>query len=533
MANTSLPVALLLDLGHPGRRAGDWEVRSSTLRAMLRSGAIGSHILKHPSARLLVQDLNGPLPLSAVLATRLLTKGPALIEDRSGATLALSLQSTAGQILAWLRDSRAASRLLATSRSTVESLEQTVALPRPAPPWKTASGMLFLRSDLVSGVMAGGSIAHLSGVLNEFQKKLGVVDLITTDPVPLLDPGIHVDVVKTERHAWTRIELHQLNHNARLFGAAGKIAGNRPGCLLYQRYSLHNWTGVSIARRFGLRFVLEFNGSETWVAQNWGRPLRYSKLAERIEQLNLNAADLVTVVSEPLRAQLLARGIPDDRIFVNPNAVDLRRFEPKIDGSKVRSRYGLEGCCVIGFIGTFGPWHGAENLAEAFTLLLEQRPDLRGQVRLLLIGDGTRLPAVKEILQNCNRLGDAVITGLTPQQDGSSYLAACDILALPTVPNPDGSPFFGSPTKLFEYMAMGRGIAASAIGQITEILQNERTALLVPPADAGRLAHALERLVDDTALRARLGAAARNEAELRHSWGAHVSRLIERIGTAR
>jgi glycosyltransferase involved in cell wall biosynthesis len=140
---------------------------------------------------------------------------------------------------------------------------------------------------------------------------------------------------------------------------------------------------------------------------------------------------------------------------------------------------------------------------------------------------------VKEILQNRNRLGDAVITGLVPQQDGSSYLAACDILALPTVPNPDGSPFFGSPTKLFEYMAMGRGIAASAIGQITKVLQDKRTALLVPPADAGRLAHALERLVDDSALRARLGVAARVEAELRHSWGAHVSRLIERIGTLR
>ena len=379
----------------------------------------------------------------------------------------------------------------------------------------------------------GGSIAHLSGVLNEFQKKLGAVGLITADPVPLLDPGIHVGVVKTERHAWTSVELHQLNHNARLISAAGKIAANRPGCLLYQRYSLHNWTGVSVARRFGLPFILEFNGSEPWVAENWGRPLRYAKLAERIEQLNLRAADLVTVVSEPLRAQLLARGIPNDRIFVNPNAADLTRFAPEIDGTNVRAQYGLDNCCVIGFIGTFGPWHGAETLAEAFSLLLEQRPDLRGRVRLLLIGDGTRLPAVKEILQIRNRLGDTIITGLVPQQQGNSYLAACDILALPTVPNPDGSPFFGSPTKLFEYMAMGRGIAASAIGQITEILQDERTALLVPPADAGRLAHALERLVDDPALRVRLGAAARVEAELRHSWGAHVSRLIERIGTLR
>jgi glycosyltransferase involved in cell wall biosynthesis len=533
MANTSLPVAVLLDLSHPGRRGGDWEVRPSTLRGMLRTGTIGLHILKHPSARLLVEDLDGPLPLSAVLATRLLTTGPASIEDRSGATLTLSPQSTAHQILAWLRDTRAASRLLAASQSTVQSLEQTAASPRVAPPWNPESGVLFLRSDLASGTVAGGSIAHLSGVLNEFQKQLGNVDLITTDPIPLLDPGIHVDVVKTERHAWTSIELHRLNHNARLIGAAGKIAANKPGCLLYQRYSLHNWTGVSVARRHGLRFVLEFNGSEPWVAENWGRSLRYVKLSECIEQLNLNAADLVTVVSEPLRAQLLARGIPDDRVFVNPNAVDLTRFAPEIDGTKVRAQYGLDSCCVIGFIGTFGPWHGAETLAEAFSLLLERRPDLRGRVRLLLIGDGTRLPAVKEILQSHNRLGDTIIAGLVPQQQGNSYLAACDILALPTVPNPDGSPFFGSPTKLFEYMAMGRGIAASAIGQIAEILQDERTALLVPPADAECLARALECLVDDPSLRTQLGGAARAAAELRHGWGAHVTRLKDRIGALR
>jgi glycosyltransferase involved in cell wall biosynthesis len=110
-------------------------------------------------------------------------------------------------------------------------------------------------------------------------------------------------------------------------------------------------------------------------------------------------------------------------------------------------------------------------------------------------------------------------------------LAACDIVVLPTVPNPDGTQFFGSPTKLFEYMAMGRAIAASAIGQVSNILHNERTALLIPPADPAGLAQALIRLIDDHALRARLGSAARVQAELRHSWVNHVSRLLERIKT--
>jgi glycosyltransferase involved in cell wall biosynthesis len=526
---SSLPAALLLDLSHPGRRPGDWEVRPSTLRGLTRSGAIISHVLRHPSARLLVEDLDSPLSLSPVLASRLLTTGPAWIEDRAGRTLTLSARYTVRLVLAWLRDLRAASHVLRASEGTVQALEQIALSPRPLPLWNPSAGVLFLRTDFSRGVLAGGSIAHLTGVLNEFQSRLGAVDLVTTDPLPLLDPGIHVKIVRPEQRTWAGDELHQLNHNARLTSAAAAVAANKPGCLLYQRYSLHNWTGAIIARRLGLRFVLEFNGPAPWVAENWARPLLYAGIAERIEQLNLKAADLVTVISEPLREQLLARGIRDERIVVNPNGVDLARYTPDLDGGPVRARYGLEGRCVIGFIGTFGPWHGTETLAEAFALLLERRQDLRERIRLLLIGDGARLPAVKDLLQRRNRLGEVVLTGLVPQDQGNAYLAACDILVLPTVPNPDGSPFFGSPTKLFEYMAMGRCIAASAIGQVADILQDGQTALLVPPADSEGLADAIVRLVNDPLLRARLGGAARAQAELRHGWGGHVSCLIDRV----
>ena len=68
------------------------------------------------------------------------------------------------------------------------------------------------------------------------------------------------------------------------------------------------------------------------------------------------------------------------------------------------------------------------------------------------------------------------------------------------MPNPDGTPFFGSPTKLFEYMAMGKGIVASDLEQIGEVLEHGRTAWLVPPGDVDALADGLRRLIDDPAL---------------------------------
>jgi glycosyltransferase involved in cell wall biosynthesis len=266
-----------------------------------------------------------------------------------------------------------------------------------------------------------------------------------------------------------------------------------------------------------------------WVARHWGRPLRYETLSARIERLNLRASHLVSVVSRPLADEVQAQGVDARRVLVNPNGVDPDRYRPDLDGTAVRERYGLTGRTVVGFIGTFGPWHGAEVLAEAFVRLLQSRPDYRNQVRLLWIGDGVTLPRVRRIVEDGGVADACAFTGLVPQAGGPAHLAACDVFASPHVPNADGSPFFGSPTKLFEYMAMGRGIVASALDQIADVLSDGRTALLVPAGDAGALAVALERLVDERALRAGMGAAAREVALERYTWREHVRRTIEAL----
>jgi glycosyltransferase involved in cell wall biosynthesis len=103
------------------------------------------------------------------------------------------------------------------------------------------------------------------------------------------------------------------------------------------------------------------------------------------------------------------------------------------------------------------------------------------------------------------------------------------VLVSPHGRQADGGEFFGSPTKLFEYMAAGRPIVASAVGQIAETLQNDETALLVPPDDPMALCQAIVRLVDDPDLRARLAAAARRSAEEHHTWRQNAERLLGRF----
>ena len=184
---------------------------------------------------------------------------------------------------------------------------------------------------------------------------------------------------------------------------------------------------------------------------------------------------------------------------------------------------------IIGFIGTFGKWHGAEVLVEAFGQLLHRYPEYQERVKLLMIGDGITMPLVKENVDKFAIKESCVLTGLIPQEEGPNYLAACDILVASHIPNPDATPFFGSPTKLFEYMAMGKGIVASDLDQIGEVLKHDHTACLVKPGDVESLMIGLKTLIDDGEKRERLGKAARQEVVTKYTWKEHTRKIIQRL----
>jgi glycosyltransferase involved in cell wall biosynthesis len=115
--------------------------------------------------------------------------------------------------------------------------------------------------------------------------------------------------------------------------------------------------------------------------------------------------------------------------------------------------------------------------------------------------------------------------GALPHDEALARLAACDILASPHVPLPD-QPFFGSPMKIFEYMALGRPIVASRLEQLGEVLEDGRTAVLVRPGDAGDLAAGIERVLSVPDRGAALGRAARTEVERAHTWDSRAADIL-------
>jgi glycosyltransferase involved in cell wall biosynthesis len=177
---------------------------------------------------------------------------------------------------------------------------------------------------------------------------------------------------------------------------------------------------------------------------------------------------------------------------------------------------------LVGFVGSFGPWHGVLTLAEA----IKSIPASSG-IRFLLVGSGSLHEEVARRLSSECAERRVILTGAVAHGKVPALLDACDILVSPHVPLAEGTDFFGSPTKLFEYMALGKGIVASRLGQIGEVLTHEETALLVQPGNARELSQAIMRLAASSELRGSLGRKAQETAILKYTWKHNAQRILE------
>ncbi len=375
------------------------------------------------------------------------------------------------------------------------------------------------------GAQVGGAATHTAGVINGLTNAGLEVNVFA----PEWPEGVH------DAHRETVPVQHilQLVHWLTLVGYAQALvssAARTCADLVYQRYALGSYAGLELARRLGVPLVLEFNGSEIWTERHWGSgQVRLANVLAALERRNLLDASLIVVVSQPLKDRLVEDGIDRDRVLVNPNGVDIRemasaRADPP---ARWRSRANLPQAPTVGFVGTFGLWHGVKLLAE----MIERVAECRRDARWVLIGDG---PLHAEVAADIERRGlsDLVrLTGVVSHPEAVELLACCEVCVSPHVPNPDGTAFFGSPTKLFEYMGLGRAIVASDLDQLGQVLEDGRTALLTPPGDAAAAANAVVRLLEDDALRVRIGQGALEEAIGNHSWDAHVARILQALGS--
>jgi glycosyltransferase involved in cell wall biosynthesis len=423
-------------------------------------------------------------------------------------------------------EAAASERAIARSRVQLKRFERAVLSrsqvisPKSAAESFEAIRIAYLRSTPSPGTLAGGAATHINGFVNAAVELGAQVSVISNDRIAGLDET-SLTLIDPEPIGTTRAAFDLRNNLIFSTGALREIE-RAPSDLIYQRYGRFTWAGVEASIRAGAPLFLEYNGSEVWIGKHWDMS-GMLPLLERFERLNLSAAARIFVVSDVERRNLLQAGVANEKIVVNPNGVDVETFRPGIGGAAVRKELGIsEPETLAGFAGTFGPWHGVLTLAEAITML----PEHCG-VRFLLVGAGRFRDEVERLIRDAGRERQVIFTGHVNHGRVPALLDACDILLSPHVPLEDGSEFFGSPTKLFEYMAMGKGIVASRLGQIGEVLVNEETALLVEPGNARELSEAILRLSESPDLRERLGAAARDAAIAEHTWKLNAKRVID------
>ena len=371
----------------------------------------------------------------------------------------------------------------------------------------------------------GGAATHIAGILGGF-RALGLrIGMVTTEPppaqiAPVLDDVEVVSPLPPGARLTTDIEGLALNRVIR--DAATSLGRGLGPSIVYQRHRQLLWAGAHVSRTICAPLILEWNNSEVWFRATYDTR-RIGKLVtpivQDVERYMLRAADLTAAVSSPAADMAVAAGADAERVAVVPNGVDIAEIDRQVRATGG----GTAGQAVIGWVGAFCQWHGTEVLVRALSLL-------SSDARVLMIGDGERRATCEMIARDLGVADRLELTGPLPHSEAIRRLAECDVLVSPHVEIPNQR-FFGSPTKLFEYMAIGRPIVASRLEQLGDVLQDGATARLVTPGDERELALAIDQVLGTPDRGQALGRAARREAE-RHTWDRRARAIMDRLDLA-
>jgi glycosyltransferase involved in cell wall biosynthesis len=256
-----------------------------------------------------------------------------------------------------------------------------------------------------------------------------------------------------------------------------------------------------------------------WIAFHHGDTAEDLKmrLYTQLDRWSVRAAHRSVTVCEPFADLLVARGVRRERLQVVPNAMSAAPQVAKEDVSALRDRLALPADArVILCVGRLSSEKGQADLLAALRLLRRDRPQLA--FKLILVGDGIERPTLERAAAAPDLASSVIFAGHA--SNVWPYYSLADVLALPSHSE-------GSPNALLEAMAAGVPIVACRVGGVPETVEDGSSALLVPPSDPAAMASALARVLEDSALSARLVRNASERLVTRFSPEARYQALLE------
>ena len=214
------------------------------------------------------------------------------------------------------------------------------------------------------------------------------------------------------------------------------------------------------------------------------------RFLEQIEKFLYRRARLIISVTQSFKKDLVGRGIPEEKIEVVRNGVDLDIYHPRERDPELERRFDLEGRFVVGYLGTHGMAHALPKVLEAAALLRDQP-----EIAFFFAGSGAERVRVEQIVQD-RRLDNVRLIPRQPKSMMPALWSLCDATVVPLRDNPVFSTVI--PSKIFEAMGMGVPIVMSLPeGEATRIISEMETGVCVPPEDPRALATEIRGLSDD------------------------------------
>jgi len=335
-------------------------------------------------------------------------------------------------------------------------------------------------------------------------------------------PKVHL-IDKIRRKQWYRIfarygkPLKGLFHNIKYFREECRILRKEKPDIIIARYEAYFFSIVVLAKMKKIPILLECNFPGALEVRRYDQNYFHIPfLPESIDRITFNLSDAMTVVSGNLKQHFVEKyNISPEKILINPNGVDPEVFNPKIDTDRPSSTNILENKVVIGFVGSFHQWHSVMDLVQVTCELLEEGLD----VQLLLVGDGNQRKEIEELIKLKHLEKDIILTGYVSHDKTAAYIAAMNIAVMP------GSNSYGSPLKIFEYMAMEKPVVAPNLGPIREVITHGENGMLFRGREGLRKQIAL--LAKDKSLREKIAKNARDTITSRFTWKKNAQRVLD------
>jgi len=277
-------------------------------------------------------------------------------------------------------------------------------------------------------------------------------------------------------------------------------------------------TAAVFPRLLGARIVLDIHdlAPELFAMRLGGR--RWAPAAERVlrvvESAAVRLSDSVVTVHEPYRRELLARGVPDDKIVVLLNALDERLMptEPVTSDD--------EGFRVV-YHGSVTPHYGVELLVDAFATVAGQIPG----ARLEIYGPGDAVPAVRSRVQQRGVTELVHVDGLSlPQEEVLQRIRGASVGVVSLLPIERNKAAL--PSKLLEYVALGIPVVAPDVPAILESF-SEHEIVYFHGGNATSLAEAIRSVAADPAGARRRAEAAMKRYRATYSWPIYAGRYVD------